>query len=372
MSRILRRPMFRGGRVDGRGTGITSGLSYQKGGRVGYDNGGLTLDQRMNIMDFKKGGGSKYTEDLIRKRFNKYMDNLYTGDISDVDIAYGMQLVPDPSTKESVIAETFQAEPETAYEEFKSGLYDDTNYADLQKKEMEIAKLAGLDMKQYGVPEKKKVENDNNNNNLDGGETETPELTDAEKLAKYTELFEKAYGSGRGDDISNMLLSFAGKALKPEATVKSSFGEFFEDEAKRPSERKKYKDAATTAAINAFLTGEKSFKDFENALTLNAAKLKQVEEAKTSKQTIDNLLTAYAGNKNDRTDEGVMQASYNELYKKIDPSIFEGKLPEDESQLIVGKIYYEDDPTDSRNKITYIIEEVEGVPTKRRLQKILK
>ena len=36
MSRILRRPMFRGGRVDSRGTGITSGLSYAKGGRVGY------------------------------------------------------------------------------------------------------------------------------------------------------------------------------------------------------------------------------------------------------------------------------------------------------------------------------------------------
>ena len=34
MSRILRRPMFRGGRVDSRGTGITSGLSYQRGGQV--------------------------------------------------------------------------------------------------------------------------------------------------------------------------------------------------------------------------------------------------------------------------------------------------------------------------------------------------
>ena len=39
MSRILRRPMFRGGRVDSRGTGITSGLSYEKGGRVGLKRG---------------------------------------------------------------------------------------------------------------------------------------------------------------------------------------------------------------------------------------------------------------------------------------------------------------------------------------------
>jgi len=38
MSRILRRPMFRGGRVDSRGTGITSGLAG--GGRVGYEPGG--------------------------------------------------------------------------------------------------------------------------------------------------------------------------------------------------------------------------------------------------------------------------------------------------------------------------------------------
>ena len=44
MSKILRRPMFRGGRVDSRGTGITSGLmddtGYANGGRVGFQVGG--------------------------------------------------------------------------------------------------------------------------------------------------------------------------------------------------------------------------------------------------------------------------------------------------------------------------------------------
>ena len=43
MSRILRRPMFRGGRVDSRGTGITSGLAG--GGRVGYQPGGIVTLQ---------------------------------------------------------------------------------------------------------------------------------------------------------------------------------------------------------------------------------------------------------------------------------------------------------------------------------------
>ena len=41
MSNILRRPMFRGGRVDSRGMGITSNLGYNKGGRVGYQKGSL-------------------------------------------------------------------------------------------------------------------------------------------------------------------------------------------------------------------------------------------------------------------------------------------------------------------------------------------
>ena len=45
MSRILRRPMFRGGPVDSRGTGITSNLGYENGGRVGYDNGGQILQK---------------------------------------------------------------------------------------------------------------------------------------------------------------------------------------------------------------------------------------------------------------------------------------------------------------------------------------
>ena len=61
MSRILRRPMFRGGKViDSRGTGITSGL--MDGGRVGYQSGDMVL------------GGDLYTQqdytDFINKNFS--------------------------------------------------------------------------------------------------------------------------------------------------------------------------------------------------------------------------------------------------------------------------------------------------------------
>ena len=53
MSRILRRPMFRGGRVDSRGTGITSGLA--DGGRVGMFEGGIST----SMMEELTGGSNK-------------------------------------------------------------------------------------------------------------------------------------------------------------------------------------------------------------------------------------------------------------------------------------------------------------------------
>ncbi len=53
MSRILRRPMFRGGPVDSRGSGITSGL--MDGGRVGYNRGNLVAPLYSASPEYKSG-----------------------------------------------------------------------------------------------------------------------------------------------------------------------------------------------------------------------------------------------------------------------------------------------------------------------------
>ena len=66
----FRRPMFRGGKVDSRGTGITSGLSYAKGGSVsprpGYILGGQVL--RTGLQAIPKYGkqGLDYLRTLMR------------------------------------------------------------------------------------------------------------------------------------------------------------------------------------------------------------------------------------------------------------------------------------------------------------------
>ncbi len=56
MSRILRRPLFRGGPVSSYGTGIASGLA--DGGRVGYNQAGLVTWQdvlKSSGQDMMKG-----------------------------------------------------------------------------------------------------------------------------------------------------------------------------------------------------------------------------------------------------------------------------------------------------------------------------
>ena len=84
MSKTLRRPMFRGGPVDSRGTGITSGLDegYATGGRVGYKDGpdmyGVqpidVSKQQQEYYDFiKEYGGGEYlqpgaVEDIYGKK----------------------------------------------------------------------------------------------------------------------------------------------------------------------------------------------------------------------------------------------------------------------------------------------------------------
>ena len=276
MSRILRRPMFRGGPVDSRGTGITSGLSYQKGGRVGYfqdQPGGVVLGKDliannifsgtpqskdyMDKKDFYKNYKIRSAEDIAEDYEDmmrqKEDDLTMTFGIDDYSgfqnkVAEDLDHYRDPQGGMMKYFQEAKAKDDAARKEAAN--YDVTidevinNQTEELPQELTPAQLENIELRKLLEERMKKG---------------TPE----EEIEKNRKIFEKAYGSGRADDASAMLLNFAGKALKPEATVKGAFGEFFEEEGKRPSERKKYKDAATTAAINAYLTGEKTLAEVE-------------------------------------------------------------------------------------------------------------
>ena len=313
MSRILRRPMFRGGRVDSRGTGITSGLGYEKGGRVGYEPGGTVtggsiMDRARNFFStmmqparnpdgsmvqipkrnfaedmmfvagpgkflkagggglglirqmgkypkfpkgYTSGKGDKFVEETAPFLSNQYFKNLirpYTsgmkeltkeaaGTVKDYGLPFGIgSLGAGFGLKKGYDAFMGDEDPDLKTEEQK--------LKELEEKQKEEEALAKL-LSDLTKAEKNKAKD------AIGGE---------EDIEINKEKYAKLLGGdkARGKDVTDMLLSFAGKALKPEADVKTAFGEFFEDEAKRPSRRDKVDDAAATLAINEYIAGKKS------------------------------------------------------------------------------------------------------------------
>ncbi len=90
MSRILRRPMFRGGPVDSRGSGITSGLGYKKGGvidghkissdgRVNFDIAGLVSPEMASEMANINTGGQRTGASFLKRAVNKLKGIPYVG-----------------------------------------------------------------------------------------------------------------------------------------------------------------------------------------------------------------------------------------------------------------------------------------------------
>jgi len=284
MSRILRRPMFRGGRVDSRGTGITSGLGYEKGGRVGYDNGGGVFPVGGKMYSFAQspvGSSLMYgipgaLGDMIYSPINQigrmfgFNPGLSSrkGIRDQKDYLFGTDR-PDRMSDEEVQTTNFFGFPLSAQSYGEKKIAEEQ--AKIDKIEKEKADQLKLDL------EKKRIADLANKSD----DTEEKPTIDKDALTERKELFAELLGGGkaRGEDISNMLMSFAGKALKPEATVKGAFGEFFEEEAKRPSSKTKVDQAAAQLAINDYIAGRKSDRAFKDAMDIFDAKLRRQAEA---------------------------------------------------------------------------------------------
>ena len=308
MSRILRRPMFRGGSVDSRGTGITSGLGYEKGGRVGLRLGGDTLFNAVNqAKNFVSNIGPQLPKGLSNLLYRAPLKTLAGGVGLGAGVGTGIGLLTDAIVKAGDTPEAYAYRKKAvrddpfAYSETDVEINPDgTMTSRGQQIDEEIAKLdvgekygfmprgggekrleeMGLTGKFDSSGDKiiqeiieEQITNDNkkeNYNNQFRKTNDTEESTEISKedIEKNKELFAELLGGGkaRGEDISNMLMSFAGKALKPEATVKGAFGEFFEEEAKRPSSKTKVDQAAAQLAINDYIAGKRSKEATESLL----------------------------------------------------------------------------------------------------------
>ena len=283
MSRILRRPMFRGGRVDSRGTGITSGLGYKKGGSVqerpGYLLGGQIL--RAGLQAIPKYGkqGLGYLQNLLRSKPStskelvppgyKFTDD-FLGDFRrNLGVTGKFRDIPGVSPVLNYISKN----PKKSLGAL--GAFGLSDYTDMLPSGETIGrallpgKLERLVFDDEKEIEKvEEVQDDNsaelaailNKLNADKKKELESKLPTEEDLEINKEKYSKLLGGdkARGEDISNMLLSFAGKALAPEADVKSAFGEFAAEQAKTPSKKSKVDESAAALAINEYIAGKKS------------------------------------------------------------------------------------------------------------------
>ena len=318
MSKILNRPMFRGGgKVSSYGNGITTGLAdgYEKGGSVqdrpGYFYGG-------QILKGLGGAAMKYAGKPLANKFNKGFDYLFepqgfisknSGNIMDAGygsagkfstnrfsqgikslankfnpfndpLVGGVAKVPFGAAK--LVGKGVQKSPYGAAALGGDYIYNDRTYlGDVKDYISEMASPvydkffpeeydSEKIIKNSGaIPEasatqsyEEQIEKDKAKlKKLQGQDSiDTPKLTNKEKMAKNKEMFEELMDvdGARIEDASNMALNFAGKALKEGATVKSAMGEFFEEEGKRPSKAGQKRDAAAAAVINSYIAGEKS------------------------------------------------------------------------------------------------------------------
>ena len=304
MSRILRRPMFRGGRVDSRGTGITSGLGYEKGGSVepqatfgvgnnanrdasGREKHAFFIPAAMAAARFLPAAYRGFKAARAYQPFSKNLGIM--GRLKDTFLpsaglragmadqgakqgfALGSMIKSNPLTSLALL-------PQAVDKGYKAGKYAVTEAIPGIAKTTIDALIPGEKYDLFNedsdtkTEEEKLLELEQKKKDDEALEQLLKDLAKAEQdkvtagmgseedIEINKEKYAKLLGGdkARGKDVTDMLLSFAGKALKPEADVKTAFGEFFEDEAKRPSRGQKIDDAAATLAINEYIAGKKS------------------------------------------------------------------------------------------------------------------
>ena len=309
MSRILRRPMFRGGPVDSRGTGITSGL--MDGGRVGYLNGdlvtGKNLLNRYNYFDpFALPGFSsvKRTQAIPGANVSADKGGQQIGD-TDYLVTKGYASDVEGPVEEMTMAELldFQAgEKSDTYQTGKSGLtkkitgmtedgklitetvqgkprevtsvadLTDDEKLDFRTKQMKAAK--GATEKTGTIP---KIEIEPPPppppNDPKGNGEQTTEVDAKTLMKENAELFKELLGGAnekklkdaRIQDASDYLLKFFAGTQKEGATVGSAAADVAEFATARDSRTERAKAAidkqdqtAIALAINDYIAGKRS------------------------------------------------------------------------------------------------------------------
>ena len=270
MSRILRRPMFRGGPVSSYGKGIAAPLvpGYAGGGQIG---GGIIYGKPM--ADGRYGFGIPKQKDLFNVEDS--LEELTVG--SELGHLTAPLYEPIPEVEDMSSVETVNTTDEyiTVPKRTRGGTTDETtviknpNYepptktvtvgrgetevqVPLSDDEIAVQESLKKDFHPGQVMNTKENIEANGNDNFEI----TPEVDARTAVAENKALFADLLGvdKARGQDISDMLLGFAGA----EGEGWDKFQRFAAAESQRPGRRQKIEDAAGTLAIQDYIAGKRS------------------------------------------------------------------------------------------------------------------
>jgi hypothetical protein len=378
MSRILRRPMFRGGgTVDSYGKGITAPLvpGYMGGGQIG---GGIIYGKPMAdgrfgfekpVLDLSMMPNSNVTSGLELLKRNKA--------IQEGNVPFTSYNIPRGVTQEKQGEKTIDDEKSKVVEklDFSDMDYDleppTTDYEKIPKyiEDIDGDGIRDLNPKYleeknffneiFGGPFEKKGESfgkadkkgrvfegdelmvgdpreplpesgskvvdslENDRTNLENLE-ESTELSAKDAIAENQKLFAELLGAdkARGQDIGDMLLRFSGSGGN---TLGEKFQNYVRAEsAAGPSRSEKIKQTAAGLAINDYVAGKRSDEQIQKLKEVESFRSKlstdkfMVDPSKDSwKESLDKTVLKYGGKEGKANDVGIIA----ETIKYFEPGL---------------------------------------------------
>ena len=305
MSRILRRPMFRGGPVSSYGTGIATGLGYNDGGRVGYSKAGKvkTLEETLKDERRKQEILSKgfKTEEDFAKEYEKKIES------SDPLMLLGIEEF-GPGTYGEKATKNFEIlSSDAAVNAYVAEKMDEQNKI--------IKEAEGLGVSQDQLPKKEEKveieEKDTTTKINDGtGLNNFQEKSDKQVMQEYMDMFKESLGADK-DELNrqrfleiakfgaNLLAQPGGQTLgeaigKAGAPALEGFSQI--EAAERAADRQA-KTLGFQAALKELGDGpiEKNIKELKKYMSEDEAiKVATQRGDATNKRTLQTIIEGYA------------------------------------------------------------------------------
>jgi len=280
MSRILRRPMFRGGQViDSRGTGITSGLMD----RPGLQSGGTPTGAEVKAMAEKNIFGVPFLRDLTRS--TNFIDDLGynyllrpAANLANLGTNYLLGTeIPMVEKRDSnkFYDDLVQKEATRLSNELIPQVTDEDEY---EEDYSDITERKQTEKRQQ--KEEEEIKNKDPNNPTGSGE-QTTELDAKTLMRENADLFKELLGEAnekklkdaRIGDVSDYLLKFFEGSQKEGATVGSSAADVAAFATAKDSRTEKAKQAidkqdqtAVALAINDYIAGKRSKENLDQLM----------------------------------------------------------------------------------------------------------